>query len=68
MLIKVDIIKMSNNITIKEAAKILGVSQVTLRRWDKNGKLKPARHRFNNYRIYNRKGIEELYKQLYKII
>ena len=55
-----------NYITIKDAAEILGVSPMTLRRWDKNGKLKASRHRFNNYRIYNRKGIEKLHKKLYE--
>ena len=55
-----------NYVTIKEAAKILGVSSMTLRRWDKNGKLKAARHRFNNYRVYNRQQIKRLYKTLIK--
>jgi len=52
-------------VTIKEAAEILGVSPMTLRRWDKSGKLKVSRHRFNNYRVYNRKEIEKLHKKLY---
>lgn len=55
-----------NYITIKEAAEILGVSTMTLRRWDKNGKLKAPRYCFNNYRIYNRKKIENLRKKLYE--
>jgi len=53
-----------NYVTIKEAAEILGVSPMTLRRWDKKGKLKAVRHCFNNYRIYNRKEIEKIYKKL----
>jgi len=53
-----------NYITIKEAAQILGVSPMTLRRWDNNGKLKASRHPFNNYRIYNQKKIEKLVKRL----
>lgn len=53
-----------NYITIKEAAEILGVSPMTLRRWDKKGKLKASRHPFNGYRIYNRKEIEKIYKKL----
>ena len=53
-----------NYITIKEAAKILRVSPVTLRRWDKKGKFKAARHRFNNYRVYNPKEIKKLYRLL----
>ena len=36
--------------TIKQAAKILGVAPLTLRNWDKKGKLKAYRHPANNYR------------------
>lgn len=39
-------------ITIKEAAEILRVSPLTLRNWDKSGKLKAYRHPMNNYRVY----------------
>lgn len=39
-------------ITVKEAAKHLGVSPLTLRNWDKQGKLLAYRHPINNYRIY----------------
>ena len=42
---------LSDFITIKDAAKLLGVSEMTLRRWDKAGKLKTKRHPFNNYRF-----------------
>jgi len=38
--------------TIKQAAKLLGVTPLTLRNWDKNGKLKAYRHPINNYRVY----------------
>jgi len=38
--------------TIKQAAKIIGVTPLTLRNWDKNGKLKAYRHPINNYRVY----------------
>lgn len=44
--------------TIKEAAKLLGVSPLTLRNWDKAGKLKALRHPINNYRLYSREQIE----------
>lgn len=37
---------------IKEAAIILGVAEVTLRRWDALGKFKARRHPMNGYRIY----------------
>ena len=39
-------------ITIKEAAYVLGVSPLTLRNWDKNGKFPAQRHPMNNYRVY----------------
>ncbi len=39
-------------VTIKEAAYILGVSPLTLRNWDKNGKFPASRHPMNNYRVY----------------
>ena len=53
-------------ITIKEAAEILGVNPMTLRRWDKKGKFKVARHRFNNYRIYDPQRLENLRRNLEK--
>jgi len=39
---------------------MLGVSEQTLRRWDKVGKLKPGRHPMNGYRLYSRKVVQEL--------
>jgi len=47
-------------ITIKEAASMLGVSALTLRNWDNNGKLVALRHPLNNYRVYKREDIEAL--------
>lgn len=51
-------------ITIKQAAAILEVSPLTLRNWDKNGKLKAHRHPMNNYRVYK---IEDLEKVIHEI-
>ena len=45
-------------LTIKEAAKLLSVSIDTLRRWDKNGKLKAIRQQKNGYRYYDRETVE----------
>lgn len=50
--------KLNKYITIKDAANILGMSKITLRNWDKSGKLKAHRHPFNNYRIYKIEDIE----------
>lgn len=51
-------------ITIKQASKILSVTPLTLRNWDKNGKLKAHRHPMNNYRVYK---IEDLEKVIHEI-
>ncbi len=51
-------------ITIKQAAKILGVSPLTLRNWDKNGKLKAHRHPMNNYRVYKIDDLEKVIQEI----
>jgi DNA-binding transcriptional MerR regulator len=37
---------------IAEAAEVLGVSQVTLRRWDASGRFPARRHPINGYRLF----------------
>ena len=51
-------------LTIKKAAELLGVSEQTLRRWDKQGKLRAARHPMNGYRMYARDTLVKLRKQM----
>jgi len=51
-------------ITIKDAAKMLGVTPLTLRNWDKNGKLPTTRHPMSNYRIYKSENLEKLLKDI----
>ena len=53
--------------TIKEAAIFLGVSEATLRRWDRPGKLPARRHPMNDYRLYARKDLERIRRQLERI-
>jgi excisionase family DNA binding protein len=53
-------------LTVKEAAKFLGISTMTLRRWDNGKKLKAKRHPMNNYRLYNRKELETILKEISK--
>jgi len=50
--------------TINEAAKLLGVTPLTLRNWDKKGKLKALRNPINNYRIYKYEEIELLLRRI----
>lgn len=47
-------------ISIKDAARMLGVSSLTLRNWDNNGKLPAFRHPMNNYRVYKVEDINKL--------
>jgi DNA (cytosine-5)-methyltransferase 1 len=49
--------------TIREASKLLGVCQATLRRWDKLGKLKAIRHPINGYRLYKKDEIRGIIQQ-----
>ncbi len=51
-------------ITIKQASKILGVSTLTLRNWDKNEKLKAYRHPMNNYRVYKIEDLETVIRDI----
>lgn len=47
-------------LTVQEAAKYLGISAQTLRRWDASGKLRPLRHPASGYRYYRRTDLEPL--------
>lgn len=50
--------------TIKEAARILGVSPNTLRNWDNAGKFRAKRHPMNRYRIYTEPVLEKLKRKI----
>jgi DNA-binding transcriptional MerR regulator len=50
----------SKLLTIKQAAEILAVAEVTLRRWDSAGKFKARRHPMSNYRIYAERDVLRL--------
>jgi MerR family copper efflux transcriptional regulator len=51
-------------LTIKEAAMALGVSPLTLRNWDKNGKFPATRHPINNYRVYTSSQVEAFIQEI----
>ena len=55
---------MNKYITIKDASHILGMSKITLRNWDKSGKLKAYRHPFNNYRVYKIEDIDKVLEMI----
>ena len=45
---------------IKEAARLIGVSEATLRNWDKQGKIKVHRNPVNGYRLFKRRDLEAI--------
>ncbi len=47
-------------LNIKQAARVLGVSTLTLRNWDNSGKFPAGRHPISNYRVYDVKDLENL--------
>ncbi|MDP3996072.1 MAG: MerR family DNA-binding transcriptional regulator [bacterium] len=55
---------MSKFLTIKEASQFLGVTPLTLRNWDKAGKLKPVRHPMSNYRLYKYDSLQTLLTEI----
>jgi len=54
--------KLPKLLTIRQAAEILNVHVETLRRWDKNGKLKAIRVNERGDRRYKPKDLEKLIK------
>ena len=52
-------------ITIKEAARLLGVSEPTLRRWDDQRKFVARRHPINRYRLYARGKVLAMRRKIY---
>jgi len=56
--------KISDLLTVSEAASVLGVSPSTLRNWDRNGKLVPVRNPINGYRLYRRADLEKILSSL----
>ncbi|MEK7090092.1 MAG: MerR family DNA-binding transcriptional regulator [Patescibacteria group bacterium] len=51
-------------LTIRDAAKYVGVTPLTLRNWDKRGMLAAFRHPVNNYRLYRMDELEKFVKSI----
>lgn len=51
-------------LTIRDAARILGVSLPTLRRWDASGKLRAGRHPCSNFRVYREADVLRLRRRI----
>ena len=53
-----------NYLSIKDAAKFLGVPQSTLRNWGRAGKIVTHRNPLNGYRLFKRSDLEPLLKEI----
>jgi DNA-binding transcriptional MerR regulator len=51
-------------LSVTEAAALLGVSPVTLRRWDASGQFVPHRHPVNGRRVYRRADVMKLRRKI----
>jgi DNA (cytosine-5)-methyltransferase 1 len=49
---------MKNNYSLAEVADMLSITKETLRRWDRNGKLKAIREPMSNYRVYRKEQLK----------
>lgn len=53
-------------VRVKDAAELLGVCSNTLRTWGAAGKIPEYRHPINNYRLYKRKDLERILREMQK--
>jgi DNA (cytosine-5)-methyltransferase 1 len=51
-------------LSIKQASSVIGVTPLTLRNWDRDGKLRSYRNPINNYRYYRVDQIEAFLRQM----
>ena len=51
-------------LTVHEVAKLLGVTPLTVRNWDKKGALVAYRNPVNNYRMYKVEDVEALLREI----
>jgi excisionase family DNA binding protein len=56
--------KLSDYLTITEAAAYLGVAPNTLRNWGRDGRLAEQRHPVNGYRLYSREQLDAILRQV----
>ena len=56
--------KLDAYLTIKEAAKFLGVSANTLRNWGRDGKVPMHRNPINGYRLFKTDDLKQLLNEI----
>jgi len=52
--------KLSDYLSVGDAASYLGVASCTLRRWDATGKLKARRHPVTGFRLYLKEELDAI--------
>ena len=57
---------LQNLMTIAQAAEYIGVTPLTLRNWDKAGKLQAVRNPLNGYRMYDKEELDKFLSLLQK--
>jgi len=65
-ILNISIPKDKRYLTVKEVAKLFGVTPLTVRNWDKTGRLKALRNPINNYRVYRSQDIELFLRKIEK--
>ncbi len=51
-------------LTVREVARLIGITPLTVRNWDTRGKLVAYRNPVNNYRLYKTEDVEVLLRQI----
>ena len=51
---------LDGRLSITEVAKELGVTTKTVTRWEKSGKIRPAKRDWRGWRVYSRDDMEEM--------
>lgn len=51
-------------LTVREVARLIGITPLTVRNWDARGKLVAYRNPINNYRLYKVEDVEVLMRQI----
>ena len=51
-------------LTVRDVARLMGVTPLTVRNWDQKGKLVAYRNPVNNYRMYKIEDVEVIIRQI----
>lgn len=60
-------IKIADYLKIQDAAQLLGVTENTLRNWEKEKKIAVHRNPLNRYRLYRKEDLEQLLTAIQKL-